>query len=43
MRNADYLSVFLHVLLPVAIGFSPELVLLLVGFDSGIRDPEGQM
>ncbi|XP_074083303.1 polyamine deacetylase HDAC10 isoform X2 [Macrotis lagotis] len=43
MRNADYVSVFLHVLLPLAIEFDPELVLVSAGFDSGIGDPEGQM
>ncbi|XP_072452561.1 polyamine deacetylase HDAC10 isoform X3 [Notamacropus eugenii] len=43
MGNADYVSVFLHVLLPLAIEFDPELVLVSAGFDSGIGDPEGQM
>ncbi|XP_020838544.2 polyamine deacetylase HDAC10 isoform X2 [Phascolarctos cinereus] len=43
MKNADYVSVFLHVLLPLAIEFDPELVLVSAGFDSGIGDPEGQM
>ncbi|XP_007502811.2 polyamine deacetylase HDAC10 isoform X2 [Monodelphis domestica] len=43
MRNADYVSVFLHVLLPLAIEFDPEFVLVSAGFDSGIGDPEGQM
>ncbi|XP_068959043.1 polyamine deacetylase HDAC10 isoform X2 [Petaurus breviceps papuanus] len=43
MKNADYVSVFLHVLLPLAIEFDPQLVLVSAGFDSGIGDPEGQM
>uniref|UniRef100_A0A7N4Q0P5 Histone deacetylase domain-containing protein n=1 Tax=Sarcophilus harrisii TaxID=9305 RepID=A0A7N4Q0P5_SARHA len=43
MRNADYVSVFLHVLLPLAIEFDPELVLVSAGYDSGIGDPEGEM
>ncbi|XP_048355545.1 polyamine deacetylase HDAC10 isoform X2 [Sphaerodactylus townsendi] len=43
MKNSDYLAVFLHVLLPVAFEFDPELVLVSAGYDSGIGDPEGQM
>nr|XP_020480994.1 histone deacetylase 10 [Monopterus albus] len=43
MQNSDYLSVFFHILLPVAYEFSPDLVLVCAGFDSGIGDPEGKM
>lgn len=43
MENSDYLSVFFHVLLPVAYEFSPDLVLVCAGFDSAIGDPEGKM
>ncbi|XP_023558334.1 histone deacetylase 10 [Octodon degus] len=43
MTNADYLAAFLHVLLPVAFEFDPELVLVSAGFDSVVGDPEGQM
>ncbi|XP_033622051.1 polyamine deacetylase HDAC10 isoform X5 [Fukomys damarensis] len=43
MGNADYLAAFLHVLLPLASEFDPELVLISAGFDSAIGDPEGQM
>ncbi|XP_066524718.1 polyamine deacetylase HDAC10 isoform X2 [Hoplias malabaricus] len=43
MTNSDYLSVFFHVLLPVASEFDPELVLVCAGFDSAIGDPEGHM
>ncbi|KAM5250566.1 polyamine deacetylase HDAC10-like isoform 4-T6 [Hipposideros larvatus] len=43
MGNADYMAAFLHVLLPVAFEFDPELVLVAAGFDSAIGDPEGQM
>ncbi|XP_031420827.1 polyamine deacetylase HDAC10 isoform X2 [Clupea harengus] len=43
MNNSDYLSVFFHVLLPVAYEFNPELVLVSAGFDSAIGDPEGHM
>lgn len=43
MENSDYLSVFFHVLLPVAYEFNPDLVLVCAGFDSAIGDPEGHM
>ncbi|XP_067090995.1 polyamine deacetylase HDAC10 [Osmerus mordax] len=43
MENSDYLSVFFHVLLPVAYEFCPDLVLVCAGFDSAIGDPEGHM
>ncbi|NP_001403079.1 polyamine deacetylase HDAC10 isoform 3 [Mus musculus] len=42
MGNADYLAAFLHVLLPLAFEFDPELVLVSAGFDSAIGDPEMQ-
>ncbi|KAM9352282.1 polyamine deacetylase HDAC10 [Symphorus nematophorus] len=43
MMNSDYLSVFCHVLLPIAYEFCPDLVLVCAGFDSAIGDPEGEM
>ncbi|XP_017293313.1 polyamine deacetylase HDAC10 [Kryptolebias marmoratus] len=43
MESSDYLSVFCHVLLPVAYEFCPDLVLVCAGFDSAIGDPEGKM
>uniref|UniRef100_W5NE48 Histone deacetylase 10 n=1 Tax=Lepisosteus oculatus TaxID=7918 RepID=W5NE48_LEPOC len=43
MENADYLSVFFHVLLPIAYEFSPDLVMVSAGFDSAVGDPEGHM
>ncbi|XP_040893339.1 polyamine deacetylase HDAC10 isoform X2 [Toxotes jaculatrix] len=43
MQNGDYLSVFCHLLLPVAYEFCPDLVLVCAGFDSAIGDPEGEM
>lgn len=43
MKNGDYLSVFCHVLLPIAYEFCPDLVLVCAGFDSAIGDPEGEM
>ncbi|XP_029378662.1 polyamine deacetylase HDAC10 isoform X2 [Echeneis naucrates] len=43
MKNSDYLSIFCHLLLPVAYEFCPDLVLVCAGFDSAIGDPEGEM
>ncbi|XP_053441457.1 polyamine deacetylase HDAC10 isoform X3 [Nycticebus coucang] len=43
MGNAEYMAAFLHLLLPLAFEFDPELVLVSAGFDSAIGDPEGQM
>ncbi|XP_034444998.1 polyamine deacetylase HDAC10 [Hippoglossus hippoglossus] len=43
MQNSDYLSVFCHLVLPVAYEFCPDLVLVCAGFDSAIGDPEGEM
>ncbi|XP_040843567.1 polyamine deacetylase HDAC10 isoform X1 [Ochotona curzoniae] len=43
MGNADYMAAFLHVLLPLAFEFDPELVLVSAGFDSAVGDPEGEM
>ncbi|GLD58977.1 histone deacetylase 10 [Lates japonicus] len=43
MQNSDYLSIFCHLLLPVAYEFNPDLVLVCAGFDSAIGDPEGEM
>ncbi|XP_054997228.1 polyamine deacetylase HDAC10 isoform X4 [Sorex araneus] len=40
LGNADYVAAFLHVLLPLAFEFDPELVLISAGFDSAIGDPE---
>ncbi|KAM7134140.1 protein deacetylase HDAC6 isoform 2-T3 [Macrochelys suwanniensis] len=43
MRDGDYLAAFLHVLLPVAFEFQPQLVLVAAGFDSVVRNPKGEM
>ncbi|KAG7494227.1 histone deacetylase 10 [Solea senegalensis] len=43
MQNSDYLSIFHHLLLPIAYEFCPDLVLVCAGFDSAIGDPEGEM
>ncbi|XP_058148075.1 histone deacetylase 6 isoform X2 [Dasypus novemcinctus] len=43
MRDADYIAVFLHILLPVALEFQPQLVLVAAGFDALQGDPKGEM
>ncbi|XP_060619126.2 histone deacetylase 6 isoform X1 [Anolis sagrei] len=43
MGDADYLAAFLNILMPVALEFQPQLVLVAAGFDSVIGDPKGEM
>ncbi|KAM6143529.1 protein deacetylase HDAC6 [Erethizon dorsatum] len=43
MRDADYIAAFLHILLPVAFKFQPQLVLVAAGFDALQGDPKGEM
>ncbi|XP_021572377.1 histone deacetylase 6 [Carlito syrichta] len=43
MRDADYIAAFLHILLPVALEFQPQLVLVAAGFDALQGDPKGEM
>ncbi|XP_021091612.1 histone deacetylase 6 isoform X5 [Mesocricetus auratus] len=43
MRDADYIAAFLHILLPVAFEFQPQLVLVAAGFDALRGDPKGEM
>ncbi|XP_075395011.1 protein deacetylase HDAC6 [Tenrec ecaudatus] len=43
MRDADYIAAFLHILLPVAFEFQPELVLVAAGYDALQGDPKGEM
>ncbi|XP_052027092.1 histone deacetylase 6 isoform X1 [Apodemus sylvaticus] len=43
MRDADYIAAFLHILLPVAFEFQPQLVLVAAGFDALHGDPKGEM
>ncbi|KAM4696470.1 protein deacetylase HDAC6 [Rhinophrynus dorsalis] len=43
MTDADYVAAFLHILLPVAYEFNPQLVLVAAGFDSVVGDPKGEM
>ncbi|XP_069033810.1 histone deacetylase 6 [Embiotoca jacksoni] len=43
MTDADYITAFQQVLLPVAYEFQPQLVLVSAGFDAAIGDPKGEM
>lgn len=43
MGDAEYFSIFQLVLLPVALEFKPDLILVSAGFDSAQDDPKGQM
>ncbi|KAM9577234.1 protein deacetylase HDAC6 isoform 2-T4 [Trichechus inunguis] len=43
MRDADYIAAFLHILLPVALEFQPQLVLVAAGYDALQGDPKGNM
>nr|XP_020832078.1 histone deacetylase 6 isoform X3 [Phascolarctos cinereus] len=43
MRDGDYISSFLHVLLPIALEFQPQMVLVAAGFDAMLGDPKGEM
>ncbi|KAM4818742.1 protein deacetylase HDAC6 isoform 2-T3 [Thomomys bottae] len=43
MRDADYIAAFLHILLPVASEFQPQLVLVAAGYDALQGDPKGEM
>ncbi|XP_043829653.1 histone deacetylase 6 isoform X2 [Dromiciops gliroides] len=43
MRDGDYISSFLHVLLPISLEFQPQMVLVAAGFDAMLGDPKGEM
>lgn len=43
MQDADYIAAFLHILLPIALEFQPQLVLVAAGFDALQGDPKGEM
>lgn len=43
MSDADYITAFQQVLLPVACEFQPQLVLVSAGFDAAAGDPKGEM
>ncbi|XP_059616905.1 histone deacetylase 6 isoform X2 [Phlebotomus argentipes] len=43
MTDADYLAIFQQILLPMAIEFAPNLVIVSAGFDSALGDEKGEM
>ncbi|KAL7098901.1 hypothetical protein ACP275_09G047700 [Erythranthe tilingii] len=40
-RDADYLAVWDHVLIPVAKQFNPDMIFISAGFDAAVDDPLG--
>lgn len=42
MRDADYLLAFQQIVMPIAIEFNPDLVMISAGFDAAAGDPLGQ-
>ncbi|EDV95440.1 GH17575 [Drosophila grimshawi] len=43
MGNGDYLAIFQQLLVPVALEFQPELILVSAGYDAALGCPEGEM
>ncbi|KAF8566189.1 hypothetical protein P879_01646 [Paragonimus westermani] len=43
LSDSDYLAIFHQLLMPIAIEFNPQLVLVSCGFDAAIGCPEGRM
>jgi hypothetical protein len=41
MGDAEYLAAFYAVIMPIAINFEPELVIISAGFDAAMGDPLG--
>lgn len=41
MGDAEYLSAFLQIVMPIAREFNPQLVIVAAGFDAGAGDPLG--
>lgn len=43
MGNGDFLAIFQQLLIPVAIEYQPELILISAGYDAALGCPEGEM
>ncbi|KAL0850817.1 hypothetical protein ABMA28_006740 [Loxostege sticticalis] len=43
MKDGDYLAIWHQLLLPMALEFSPELVIVSAGFDAALGDEKGEM
>ena len=40
MNDSDYLAVFHQLIMPLAINFNPDAVIVSAGFDCALGDPE---
>ncbi|XP_055910185.1 histone deacetylase 6 isoform X1 [Eupeodes corollae] len=43
MTNSDYLAIYQQILIPVAVEFQPELIIVSAGYDAALGCPEGEM
>ncbi|KAH8411362.1 hypothetical protein KR215_002614, partial [Drosophila sulfurigaster] len=43
MGNGDYMAIFQQLLLPVAVEYQPELIIVSAGYDAALGCPEGEM
>ncbi|XP_072939655.1 histone deacetylase 6 [Epargyreus clarus] len=43
MKDADYLAIWFQLLLPMALEYRPELIIISAGYDAAIGCPEGEM
>ncbi|CAH2050846.1 unnamed protein product, partial [Iphiclides podalirius] len=43
MRDADYLAIWHQLLMPMALEYQPELIIVSAGYDAAIGCPEGEM
>ncbi|XP_037936783.1 histone deacetylase 6 isoform X2 [Teleopsis dalmanni] len=43
MGNGDYLAIFQQILVPVAMEYQPELIIISAGYDAALGCPEGEM
>lgn len=41
LGDAEYLAAFQHFLIPIAVEYDPQLILVSAGFDAGLGDPLG--
>ncbi|KHJ40443.1 histone deacetylase family protein [Trichuris suis] len=43
LSDIDYLAIFRHIVVPIAVEYKPELVFVSAGFDAAVGCPEGNM
>lgn len=43
MGNGDYLAIFQQLVVPVAVEYQPELIIISAGYDAALGCPEGKM